>query len=93
MTTLETRIYTHPPIRLADIRPLEMLILTNVLESSQTEDGLVLFTDVGPANPVQVPRSELIAAFHASAQYAGDPLTVFIASRVLALLPAGGNTD
>lgn len=93
MTTLETRIYTHPPIPLADIRPLEMLILTNVLECSKTETGLILFTDFGPTNPIRVVRSELIAAFHASAQYAGDPLTVFIAGRVLALLPAGGNTD
>ena len=93
MTTLETRIYTHPPIRLADIRPLEMLILTNVLECSKTETGLVLFADFGPTNPIRVARSELIAAFRTSAQYAEDPLNIFIASRVLALLPARGNTD
>lgn len=41
MTTLETRIYTYPPIPLADISPLEMLILTNVLECSETEAGLI----------------------------------------------------
>jgi hypothetical protein len=93
MTTLETRIYSHPPIPLTDISPLEMLILTNVLECSETEDGLVLFTDVGSTNPVRVPRSELVAAFRTSAQYAEDPLNIFIASRVLALLPAGGNMD
>lgn len=92
MTTLETRIYSHPPIPLADISPLEMLILTNVLECSETEEGLVLFTDFGPTNPVRVPRSELIAAFRASSQYAEDPLNIFIADRVLSLLPAGGNT-
>jgi hypothetical protein len=92
MTTLETRIYSHPPIPLADISPLEMLILTNVLECSETKEGLVLFTDVGPANPVQVRRSELIAAFCASAQYGEDPLNIFIAGHVLALVPAGGDT-
>ncbi|TXH99848.1 MAG: hypothetical protein E6Q76_19270 [Rhizobium sp.] len=92
MTTLETRIYSHPPIPLTDISPLEMLLLTNVLECSETEDGLVLFTDFGPTNPVHVARSELIAAFRASAQYAEDPLNIFIAGRVLSLLPAGGNS-
>jgi hypothetical protein len=93
MTTFETRIYSRPPIPLADIGPLEMLILTNVLECSKTEEGLVLFTDFGPTNPVRVVRSELIAAFRASAQYADDPFNTFIANRVLALLPAGGNTS
>lgn len=58
MTTLETRIYSHPPLPLADISPLEMLILTNVLECSETEEGLVLFTDVGPTNPIRVRRGE-----------------------------------
>lgn len=91
MTTLETRIYSHPPIPLADISPLEMLILTNVLECSETDEGLVLFTDVGPTNPIRVPRGELIAAFSVSAQNREDPVNVFIADRVLALLPAGGN--
>jgi hypothetical protein len=91
MTTLETRIYTYPPIPLADISPLEMLILTNVLECSETDAGLVLFTDFGPTNPIRVVRNELIDAFRASAQYAGEPFNVFIANRVLALLPAGGS--
>ncbi len=91
MTTLETRIHSHPPLPLADISLLEMLILTNVLECSETEEGLVLFTDVGPTNPIRVPRGELVAAFGASAKNAKDPVNVFIADRVLALLPAGGN--
>jgi len=91
MTTLETRIYSHPPLPLADISPLELLILTNVLECSETEEGLVLFTDVGPTNPIRVRRGELVAAFGASAQNAEDRVNVFIADRVLALLPAGSN--
>ncbi|OBZ97481.1 hypothetical protein ADU59_00175 (plasmid) [Pararhizobium polonicum] len=92
MITLETRIYCHPPIPLADISPLEMLILTNALECSETEEGLVLFTDFGPTNPVRVARGELIAAFRTSTQDAEDPLNIFIADRVLALQPAGCNT-
>lgn len=91
MTTLETRIYTYPPIPLADISPLEMLILTNVLECSETEVGLILFTDFGPTNPIRVARNELADAYRASAQFIQEPVNVFIASRVLALLPAGGN--
>ncbi len=92
MTTLETRIYSHPPFPPADISPLEVLILTNVLECSETEEGLVLFTDVGPTNPIRVRRGELVAAFGASARNAADHVNVFIADRVLALLPAGGNS-
>lgn len=92
MTALETRIYSHPPIPLANISLLEMLILTKVLECSETEAGLVLFTDVGPTNPVRVARSELVAAFRASAQYAENPINIFIAGRIISLLPAGGNT-
>ncbi len=91
MTTLETRIYTYPPMPLADISPLEMLILTNVLECSETDTGLVLFTDFGPTNPIRVARSELADAYRASAHYAEEPVNIFIANRVLALLPEGGS--
>ena len=93
MTSPETRIYSWPPIPLADISPLEMLILTNVLECSETDAGLVLFTDLGPANPIRVARGDLIEAFSASAQRAEAAVNIFVASRVLALLPAGGNTS
>ncbi|TKV70728.1 hypothetical protein [Rhizobium sp. AU243] len=93
MTTLETRIYSWPPIPLADISPLEMLGLTNVLECSETDVGLVLFTDFAPTNPIRLERDELIAAFRASADYAEDPFNIFIAGRVLALLRAGGDTS
>ena len=48
MTSLETRIYTHPPIPLADVTPLERLILTHALDCSETGTGLVLFTDIDP---------------------------------------------
>lgn len=94
MTNLETRIITHPPIPLADITPLEMLVLTNVLECSETEAGLVLFTDFGPTNPINVKRHELIEAFRASAPQTDNALNIFIAGRVIALLPApSGEVD
>lgn len=60
MNNLETRIYTYPPIPLADITPLEKLVLIHVLECSETEAGLVLFTDFGPINPISVKRKALL---------------------------------
>jgi hypothetical protein len=87
MNNLETRIYTYPPIPLADITPLEKLVLTHVLECSETEAGLVLFTDVGPINPINVKRQALLDAFGASASQADSALNAFIGSRILALLP------
>lgn len=94
MTNLETKIITHPPIPLADITPLEMLLLTNVLECSEAEADLVLFTDVGPTNPINVKRHELIEAFRASAPHVDSAINTFIASRIIALLPTpSGEVD
>ncbi|EYR77558.1 hypothetical protein P9A16_21390 [Shinella sp. 838] len=87
MANLETRIYTYPPIPLADVTPLEKLVLTHVLECSETEAGLVLFTDVGPINPINVKRRVLLDAFGASAPQADSALNAFIGSRILALIP------
>lgn len=93
MTDLETRIYTHPPIPLADVTPLEKLMLTHVLECSETDAGLVLFTDAGPINPVSVKRKALLDAFRASASQADTALNAFIGNRILALLPASPDDD
>ncbi len=93
MTNLETRIYTYPPIPLADITPLEKLVLTHVLECSETEAGLVLFTDVGPINPISVKRQALLDAFGASAPQANSALNAFIGGRILALLPTAPDGD
>lgn len=87
MTNLETQIYTHPPIPLADVTPLEKLVLSHVLECSETEAGLVLFTDVGPINPISVKRQVLLNAFRTSAPQADSALNSFIGNRILALLP------
>ncbi|MEZ0000724.1 hypothetical protein [Sinorhizobium fredii] len=94
MTNIEARIICHPPIPLTDITPLEMLVLNNVLECSETESGLVLFTDFGATNPISVMRHELIEAFRASAPHVDSALNIFIASRIIALLPAlSGDVD
>jgi hypothetical protein len=93
MTNLETRIFTYPPIPLADITPLEKLVLNHVLECSETEAGLVLFTDVGPINPISVKRQALLDAFGASAAQSESALNTFIGSRILALLPTSPDGD
>lgn len=88
MTKFETQIYAHPPILLADITPLEKLILVHVLECSESDGGLVLFTDCGAANPISVRRKSLLEAYRTSAPQTNSALNAFIASRVIALLPA-----
>lgn len=93
MNNLETRIYTYPPIPLADITPLEKLVLTHVLECSETEAGLVLFTDTGPINPIILNRQALLDAFAASAAQLESALNAFIGSRILALLPTSPDGD
>lgn len=93
MNNLETRFYTYPPIPLADITPLERLVLTHVLECSETEAGLVLFTDVGPVNPINVKRQALLDAFGAWAPQADSALNAFIGSCILALLPTSPDGD
>ncbi len=87
MTNLETQIYIHPPIPLADVTSLEKLVLSHVLECSETEAGLVMFTDVGPINPISVKRQALLDAFRASTSQANSALNAFIGNRILALLP------
>lgn len=86
MTDIETRITTYPALPIADITPLERLVLSNVLDCSETEDGLELFTDLGPRNPVRVRRKDLIEAFHASERNIEILLRTFIEDSVLAQL-------
>ncbi|WP_412065909.1 hypothetical protein [Rhizobium sp. SYY.PMSO] len=89
MTNLEMQIITYPALPSANITPLELLVLSCVLECSQTEDGLVLLTDTGPVNSIHLRRRELFEAFHASTRNCESTLQVFIASRVLVYLPDG----
>lgn len=87
MTSLETRITTYPALPGANVTPLERLILSSVLHCSDTEEGLVLFTDTGPMNPIRVERRALIDAFHASRRNRETALGAFLANHVLADLP------
>ena len=93
MTDFETRVYTYPPIPPADITPLEKLMLTHILECSETEAGLVLFTDAGPINPISVKRQALLDAFRTSAPQVDSALNAFIGSRILALMPTSPGGD
>ena len=68
-------------------------MLTHVLECSETEAGLVLFTDLGPINPISVKRKALLDAFRTSAPQADSALNAFIGGRILALLPTSPDGD
>lgn len=94
MTNIEASIICHPPIPLAHITPLETLVLTNALECREIEAILVPFTDFGAMHPIRVRRHELNEAFRASAPHVDSALNIFIASRIIALLPAlSGDAD
>ncbi|MCO5963912.1 hypothetical protein [Sinorhizobium meliloti] len=66
----------------------ETLVLTNALECSEIEASLVPFTDFGAMHPIRVRRHELNEAFRPSAPHVDSALNIFIASRIIALLPA-----
>ncbi|RFC64755.1 hypothetical protein [Mesorhizobium denitrificans] len=83
MTALQTKITTYPPLPTADITALERLILTKVLDSAVTEDGLKLYTDTGPMNPVAVTRRELSQAVNRSDASIGSLLRDFLERDVL----------
>lgn len=94
MTNIEASIVCHRHIPLAHITPPETLVLTNALECREIEASLVPFTDFGAMHPIRVRLHELIEAFRASAPHVDSALNIFIASRIIALLPArSGNAD
>ncbi|WP_234844009.1 hypothetical protein [Sinorhizobium meliloti] len=94
MTNIEASIICHPPIPLAHITPPETLVLTNALECSEIEAILVPFTDFGAMHPIRGRRHELNEAFRASAPHVDSAFNIFIASRIIALLPAlSGDAD
>lgn len=85
----EVRIITYPVLPSADITPLERLVLITVLECSETEKGLVLFTDDGPENPIYLKRYELLSEYHASTGRPDSALNQFMATHVFPLQPEG----
>lgn len=93
MSNLEIRITSYPPIPLCDLTPLDRLVLSHVLDCSETDEGFVLFTDLGPTNPICVQRADLLEAYHASVRYAGSALNTFIANHITALFPPASDGD
>lgn len=67
MTCIESRIIILPTIPQDDVTILEQLILDEVLEISETPDGVMIFTDIGPSQTVTVPRAVLLDARNALA--------------------------
>lgn len=88
MACLQTKITTYPALPIADITALEKLILSRVLDCAETEDGLELYTDAGPMNPIVVSRRELMEAIDTSDQGSESLLKRFVRERVLSVLPA-----
>jgi len=88
MTCLQTKITTYPALPIADITPLEKLILFKVLDCAEIDGGLELYTDTGPMNPIVVSRRELMDALDTSDQAKESLLKRFVRERVLSILPA-----
>jgi hypothetical protein len=63
--------FTHtviqPTVPLADMTPLERLVLTGMFDSEPDGDGLYFFSESGPNDLVSLPEAELKAAFTESA--------------------------
>ena len=66
MAYLQTKITTFPALPIADITPLEKLILSKVLDCAETDEGFEIDTDAGPMNPVVVSPRELADALDPS---------------------------
>lgn len=88
MAYLQTKITTYPTLPIADISPLEKLILSRVLDCAEIDGGLELYTDTGPMNPVVVSQRELMEAIDTSDQANESLLKRFMRERVLSILPA-----
>jgi hypothetical protein len=88
MTCLQSKITTYPALPIADVSPLEKLILSKVLDCAEIDGGLELYTDTGPMNPIVVSRRELMEAIDTLDQANESLLKRFVRERVLSILPA-----
>lgn len=88
MTCLQTKIATYPALPIADITPLEKLILFKVLDCAEIDGSLELYTDTGLMNPIVVSRRELTEALDTSDQAKESLLKRFVRERILSILPA-----
>jgi len=76
------------PIPLADLTPLEHLVLTRIFDIEETGGGLLLHAALGPRETIAVSIEEVRAALAASASTPGR-LVPFLSQR----LPDAGVTD
>lgn len=87
MTCLQSKITTYPALPIADITPLEKLILFKVLDYAEIDGGLELYADTGAMNPIVVSRRELMDALDMPDQANESLLKRFVTERVLTILP------
>lgn len=90
MTHVQTKITTYPPLPTMDIAALEKLILSKVLDYAESENGVELYTDTGPMNPVAVTRHELKEATDASDPNVPSLVKDFLERQVSAILSDTG---
>jgi hypothetical protein len=76
----------QPTIPLADITPLERLLLSHIFSAEIDRDGLYFYAEESPVDIVALSRAELAAALAAS-EASASSLNAFVAER-LALLPS-----
>jgi hypothetical protein len=76
----------QPTIPLADITPLERLLLSDIFSAEPDGDGLYFCAEESPADIVALSRAELAAALAASETFASS-LNAYVAER-LADLPS-----
>ncbi len=87
MACLQTKITTYPTLPIADISPLEKLILSKVLDCAEIDAGMELYTDTGPMNPIVVSWRELMEAMDTPDQTDKSLLKRFMRERVLSIFP------
>ncbi len=71
----------QPTIPIADMTPLERLLLTRIFEAEPDGDGLYIFAEEGPTDMITVNRGELDAAL-AGSQAADSTANTYVAERL-----------
>ena len=71
----------QPTIPIADMTPLERLLLTRIFEAEPDGDGLYFFAEEGPADMITVNRDELTAAL-ADSQAADSAANTYVVERL-----------
>jgi hypothetical protein len=77
MTDYHSSIVVQPTIPIADMTPLERLLLTRIFEAEPDGDGLCFFAEAGPTEAVELAVEDLRAAFMHSAGLPSTARTYF----------------